>query len=92
MEALGRVRIRRTEQTQMLTEKDDRDRQSYVCKKCHSNQMIVFKEPMARKPRAKGPRRIRITVQCINCKGKAKRVGWVASGARLRRRLARRKK
>jgi len=79
----------------MWTEKDDQDRQSYVCKQCHENKMIVFKEPMARKPRAKGPRRVRITVLCANpnCeRKKQKRVGWVASGAGLRRRLRRRKK
>ena len=76
----------------MWTEKDDNERQSYVCKQCHENKMIVFKEPMARKPRAKGPRRVRITVMCAGCKGKEKRVGWVASGAGLRRRLRRRKK
>ena len=76
----------------MWTQKDDEDRQSYVCKLCHENKMIVFKEPMARKPRAKGPRRVRITVMCANCKGKTKRVGWLASGAGLRRRLRRRKK
>jgi hypothetical protein len=76
----------------MWTEKDDKDRQSYVCKTCHGNAMIVFKEPMARKPRSKGPRRIRIAVMCVSCKGKEKRVGWQASGSGLRRRLARRKK
>ena len=37
----------------MWTEKDDTDRQSYVCKVCHGNAMTVFKEPMARKPALK---------------------------------------
>ncbi len=78
----------------MWTEKDDKDRQSYVCKKCHGNSMMVFKEPMARKPRARGARRVRITVLCQNadCRGKTKRVGWLASGSALRRRLRRRRK
>jgi len=76
----------------MWTQKDDKDRQSYVCKRCHENKMIVFKEPMARKPRSKGPRRVRITVMCSICKGNTNRVGWLASGAGLRRRFRRRKK
>lgn len=62
----------------MWTPKDDKDRQSYVCKKCHGNQMIVFKEPMGRKPRKSGAR-VRITVRCLNSTcpnhSKSKRVG-----------------
>ena len=80
----------------MWTQKDDKERQSYVCKSCHGNNMLVFREPAARKVRGKGPRRIRITVMCQNAackeKGKEERVGWAASGAGLRRRLKRRKK
>jgi len=67
----------------MWTEKDDKDRQRYVCKVCGSNKMSVFKEPMARKPRPSGLR-VRITVLCpnANCKmhKKFKRVGWLTHG------------
>jgi transposase-like protein len=67
----------------MWTEKDDKGSQRYVCKLCGSNRFAVFKEPMARKPRASGSR-VRITVRCKNAKcklyGKSRRVGWLTHG------------
>lgn len=63
----------------MWLEKNEKGRQQYGCRSCGRTKMLVFKEPMARKPRSSGSR-VRITVQCPKCKNTPKRVGWLTHG------------